>query len=55
METVVLVIFLGITYLFGLWDIFKEMQQDGPEAYTQVVFSSCIVCMLLFQAYICAF
>ena len=23
-ETVVLVIFLGITYLFGLWDIFKE-------------------------------
>lgn len=38
-ETVVLVIFLGITYLFGLWDIFKEMQQDGQEAYTQVVFS----------------
>ena len=23
-ETVVLVIFLGITYIFGLWDIFKE-------------------------------
>ena len=23
-ETVVLVIFLGVTYLFGLWDIFKE-------------------------------
>ena len=22
-ETVILVIFLGITYLFGLWDIFK--------------------------------
>ena len=23
-ETAILVIFLGITYLFGLWDIFKE-------------------------------
>ena len=28
-ETVVLVIFLGITYIFGLWDIFKEGEFYG--------------------------
>ena len=38
-ETVVLVIFLGITYLFGLWISLRKMQQDGQEAYTQAVFS----------------
>ena len=37
-ETVVLVIFLGITYL-GCGISLRKMQQDGQEAYTQAVFS----------------
>ena len=32
-ETVVLVIFLGITYLFGLWDIFKAVSYTHLDVY----------------------